>query len=96
MIRLLRDIFAFVIAIIEILLIIRFILKLLGASTSSQFVAWIYTNTQALLQPFTFAFPNPSISTGLVIEFTTLFALFAYAFIGYIIEYFLTIMGNGR
>lgn len=94
--KLLKDIAAFVIAIIEILLIFRFALKVLGASTSSGLVAWIYATTQPLLQPFLFAFPTPSVKGGFVLEFTTLFSIFAYAFIGYVIQEVLKIITRGK
>ena len=92
----LKDLAAFVIALIEILLIFRFVLKLLGASSNAGFVAWIYATTQPLLQPFLFAFPTPSVKGGFVLEFTTLFSIFAYAFIGYVIQELLKIITKGK
>lgn len=86
MMRLLKDIVALGVGLIEVLLGFRFVLKLLGANPRASVVDWLYLSTQPLLQPFAFAFPTPSIRGGYVLEFTTLFALFAYAFIGYIIE----------
>lgn len=64
----------------------RFILKLLAANPAADFVAWIYATTDPLLQPFLFAFPTPSVKGGFTLEFTTLFAIFAYGFVGYIIQ----------
>lgn len=92
MVRLVRDLATFIIAIVEILLIFRFILKLLAANPSAGFVQWVYETTQPLLQPFLFAFPTPSVRGGFVLEFTTLFALFAYAFIGYLIQELLIVI----
>jgi len=92
MFKLLRDLLSFVMAVVEILLTMRFILKILGANAESQFVNWVYVNTQPLLQPFQFAFPTPSIKGGFVLEFTTLFALFAYAFMGYILQQLLNVI----
>lgn len=94
MIRLLKDLANFIFALIDILLIFRFILRLLGASPASEFVAWIYATTQPLLNPFIFAFPTPSVKGGFVLEFTTLFAIFAYTFIGYLIQELLGIMAG--
>lgn len=97
MIKLLKDFAALVVALIEILLIFRFVLKMLAASPSSQFVAWIYANTAPLIQPFLFAFPTPSVKGGFVLEFTTLFAIFAYAFLGYILQELLELLaGKGK
>lgn len=86
MAKLLRNFSTLIFSLVGILLLFRFVLKFLGASPSAPFVAFIYENTQPLLAPFLFAFPAPSISGRFVIEFTTLFAMFVYAFINYLIE----------
>lgn len=90
--KILKDFATFVFGLIEILLVFRFILKLFGASNQAKFVAWIYETTQPLLGPFLMSFPTPQISGRFVLEFTTLFALFAYAFFGYVIGEFLEMM----
>ncbi len=92
--KLLSDLTSFVIGLVELLLVFRFALKLLAASPSSNFVAWIYDMSQPLLQPFLFAFPAPSVKGGFVLEFTTLFAIFAYAFIGYLAQEVLAIISS--
>lgn len=94
MFRLLRDLTSFILGLIEILLVFRFILKFLGASPSAPFVRWIYETTAPLLQPFLFAFPTPSVQGGFTLEFTTLFAMFAYAFIGYLIQELLELIDS--
>ncbi|MEN8253133.1 MAG: YggT family protein [Patescibacteria group bacterium] len=94
MFKLLKDLTAFAIGVIEVLLVFRFVLKMLAANPNSDFVAWIYGNTQALIQPFLFAFPTPSVRGGFVLEFTTLFAIFAYAFLGYILQEILGIIAG--
>lgn len=92
--KILRELATFVFGLIELLLVFRFILKLFGASSQAAFVAWIYETTQPLLTPFLLAFPTPQISGRFVLEFTTLFALFAYAFLGYVIQEILELMGR--
>ena len=94
MVKLLRDLATFLIGLIEVMLVFRFILKLLGANSAASIVAWIYDNTQPLLQPFLFAFPTPSIRGGYVLEFTTLFAIFAYAFAAYLVQEVLEIIDS--
>lgn len=84
--RLLRDLSQIVIGLVEILLVSRFILKLFAANPQADFVAWIYETTQPLLAPFLLAFPTPTVRGGYTLEFTTLFALFVYAFLGYLIQ----------
>lgn len=90
--KLLKDLAAFVIALVEILLILRFVLKLLGANPNAGLVSWVYANTAPLLAPFTAIFPTPAIRGGFALEFTTLFAIFAYAFIGYLLQELLNII----
>lgn len=70
-------------SLVEGLLGLRIALKLLGASTSAPFVNWVYETTQPLLAPFQGMFPSPQVTGGFVIEFSSLFAVMVYAFIGY-------------
>ena len=96
MFRLVRDLTAFVVGVIEVLLIFRFILRLLSANPSANFVGWIYETSYPLLRPFLFAFPTPSVTGGFALEFSTLFAIFAYAFIGYVLQELLEILANSQ
>jgi uncharacterized protein YggT (Ycf19 family) len=86
MFKIVRDLAMFITGLISVLLAFRFVLRLLAANPSAQVVEWVYETTQPLLGPFLFAFPTPSIKGGFTLEFTTLFALFAYTFIGYLIQ----------
>lgn len=92
MMRLLKELANFIIGLIEVSLVFRFILKLLGASPAAGFVSWVFDMTQPLLQPFLFAFPTPTVKGGFTLEFTTLFAIFAYAFGGYLVQEILEII----
>lgn len=85
MVKMLTRFAYLIVGLIELLLGFRFILKLFGASSAASFVNWVYQTTEPLLGPFTPAFPTPVIE-GYVLEFTTLFALFVYAFVGYLME----------
>ncbi len=90
--RILKDLANFVFGLIAILLIFRFLLKLLAANPQASFVAWIYETTRPLLNPFVLAFPTPKVTGGFTLEFTTLFAIFTYAFIGYLIQELLVLI----
>jgi hypothetical protein len=90
--RVLRDLALFIFGLVELLLLFRFVLKLLGANSRSEFVTWVYEMTQPLLGPFLLAFPTPSVKGGYALEFTTLFALLVYAFIGYLIQELLEVI----
>jgi uncharacterized protein YggT (Ycf19 family) len=92
--RILKDLANFVFGLIDILLIFRFLLKLLAANPQAPFVAWIYETTQPLLNPFVLAFPTPKVTGGFTLEFTTLFAIFAYTFIGYLIQELLVLINK--
>lgn len=94
MLRLLRDLTYFIFGLIEGLLVFRFVLKLFGASASAPVVEWIYETSQPLLSPFLAAFPAPKVSGFLVVEFSTLFAVFTYAFVGYIVQEILEAMAS--
>ncbi len=71
--------------IVVTILALRIILKLLGASTGAQFVVWVYDTTKPLLAPFQGMFPSPEIAPRLTIEFSAVFAVVIYSFIGYIL-----------
>lgn len=94
MLKLVKDLAVFVLGLVETLLVFRFILKLLSANPQSEIVAWIYNTTTPLLQPFLFAFPTPSVGGGFTLEFTTLFAILAYAFAAYLIQEALDMLGG--
>lgn len=82
--RLIESLINFVLSVIEGFLGLRILLKLFGASTTAPFVTWMYETTQPLLYPFQGMFPSPKLPEGFIIEFSALFALIAYAFMGYI------------
>lgn len=74
----------FIVGAIEFFLGVKFLLRLLGANPTAPFVAWIYDMAATLEAPFANIFPTTKIE-GYVFDFTTLFALFIYVFIGYLI-----------
>jgi uncharacterized protein YggT (Ycf19 family) len=74
------------------LLGLRILLKLLGASTVAPFVTWVYETTKPLLTPFQGMFPSPDLAPRLTLEFSAIFAIIAYSFIGYLITDIIRIM----
>ena len=96
MTKLLKELLSLTMGLVEILLVFRFILKLLAANPNAGLVQWVYENSTPLLKPFLFIFPTPSVRGGFTLEFTTLFAVFAYAFIGYLIQEMLEILDKKR
>ncbi len=94
MIKLIKDIFSLIIALIEVVLILRFVLKLLAASSSAEAVNWVYQISAPFVRPFMFAFPEPVLRGGFTLEFSTLFAILAYAIIGYVVMEVLKVVGK--
>jgi uncharacterized protein YggT (Ycf19 family) len=92
--RVLRDLGRCIIGLVEVMLGMRLVLKLIGANPQSSFVSWVYETTQPLLNPLTPLFPAPTVQGQIVLEFTTLFALFIYAFVGYVLTELLVALGK--
>jgi len=83
----LNKIIRLLVALVEVGLVLRFVLKMLGASSTSPAIAWVYGFTAPLIQPFLAVLPTPAVVDGrFTIEFSTLFAIFAYAVIGYVLQ----------
>ena len=73
-----------IIGIIEFTLVLRIVLQLLGASTASSFVAWVYSVTDALMGPFLGAFDSWSIGYG-AMDVSAIFAMIGYAILGWLV-----------
>lgn len=67
------------------LLAFRFVLKLFGAAEANQIVNWIYTNTEALVEPFNGIFSAISLQNSYIIEIPVLLAILAYSLIGIVV-----------
>lgn len=72
----------FIVGIIDVLLGLRFVFRLLGASQASNFVATVYQVTGPLAAPFRGIFPTPGAGPS-VLELATLLAMLVYALIGW-------------
>jgi hypothetical protein len=76
----------YILGVLEVLLVFRFIFKLLGANPQSSFISLIYTLTGALLAPF-FGIFKPFVTKGIesqsVMEPATLIGLLVYALIAW-------------
>lgn len=73
-----------ILALIEGLLAIRFILRLLGANSSAGFAQFIYGLTSPFIAPFVGLFGTPKFDTS-VFEFTTLVAMIVYVLLAWVI-----------
>lgn len=70
--------------IIEIVLLFRFLLKLLAANPAVPFTQVVYSLSYPLVAPFLYIVPSPNIS-GNVIEWSTVLAIFVYSVIAWAI-----------
>jgi hypothetical protein len=70
-------------ALLEGLLILRFVFRLAGADPFNSFTAWLYNSTSVFTVPFDAMFPSP-VTDGSVLEVGTLVAMIAYLFIFYL------------
>jgi YggT family protein len=85
----------FVAGVIDVLVGLRFLLKLLGASTASPFVVLVYGITAALVAPFRGIFPVTG-QGAFVFEPASLVALVIYPLIALGLAYLIRIMGRRR
>jgi len=69
----------------EVILGLRFLLKLFGANPGASFASWIYEVTAPLLQPIIKIFPASSTSGVFTVEFTALFGLVFFALSRYLL-----------
>lgn len=72
----------YILGLVEVLLLFRFILKFLGANPEAGFSSLIYSVTYVFASPFLFVFRVTSIN-GSIFEWTTLLAMLVYWMIAY-------------
>jgi hypothetical protein len=82
---------------IEALLLIRFVLKALGANAEAGFAQFVYGTTGLLVAPFLGLFGTPQTGGGAVLEVHTLIALIIYALVAWLLVRGAWLMfGEGR
>lgn len=69
----------------EIVLGLGFIFRLFDADATNGFVSWIYSMGAPLLEPIRGVFPVVEYSNKYVLDLPTLFAIAAYALVGYLV-----------
>jgi uncharacterized protein YggT (Ycf19 family) len=80
-----RKTIRFVFSVIEVLLVLRFFLKVVGANPASPFGLFLFGLTDLLMAPFTSLLPTPAMGNS-DLEFTTLLVLAVYPVFGWIIS----------
>jgi len=72
-----------VFGLLETLLLVRFVLRALGANPEAGFAQLIYGVTGLLIAPFVGLFGTPPVASGPALELHTLIALVVYAALGW-------------
>ena len=72
----------FVLGVLEIILLLRFLFRLLGANQSSSFVVFLYDLSHVFVVPFYGIFNDPTFGNS-VLEITTLIAMLIYALLAW-------------
>jgi uncharacterized protein YggT (Ycf19 family) len=78
--------------VLEVMLLLRFLLKLIGADPYNLFAEFLYSLTDILLFPFAGIVRSPSIHTNQAFEFSTLIAALIYYLIFYALRRFFQLM----
>lgn len=86
----------FFLAIVELFLAIRFVLRFFAANPSASFVHWIYTSSSTLLDPFRSIFPSAVIGRNHIVDFTALFAMIIYALFAAFVVWILHLLDPTR
>jgi uncharacterized protein YggT (Ycf19 family) len=81
--------------IVNVLLLIRLLLKALGANPGSGFVNLIYSVTAPLVSPFVGIFNNAAVDTG-YFEWASLIAIIIYSLAVVLIEYVVDLIARPR
>lgn len=85
----------FVFGVIEVLIILRVILRLLAANPDAAFTSLIYTLSGPFIAPFEGVFPTPR-SSGSVLELSSLLAVIVYALLAYLIARMIEVFSRRR
>lgn len=91
----LNDFLQWFITVLEIILTIRFVLKLIGADPLNLFAGFLYALTDIILFPFNSIVHTPSIHTNQAFEWSTLIAMVIYWLVFWAIRRFLRILITG-
>jgi len=92
----LNDYLLWFLMVLEVMLLLRFLLKLIGADPTNLFAGFLYALTDILLFPFNGIVKSPSIHPpNQSFEFSTLIAMTVYFLVFYALRRFLRILISG-
>ncbi len=84
--KILTGLLTFFVSVLEIILGMRFVLKLLAASSSADFTLTVYNTSDALVAPFEGVFPSFE-AANFTLEISTILAMIVYGIGGFIFIY---------
>ncbi|MBY6038120.1 YggT family protein [Fictibacillus nanhaiensis] len=79
-------IISFIVGIIQLILVLRFVFQLFNANEGAAFVQLIYGLSQPLLLPFAAIFPNIELNNGFILELSTIIAIIVYGVVGMLLK----------
>jgi len=88
----LNDYLQWFLMVLEVILLIRFLLRMFGADPANIFASFIFSLTEILLVPFNGIVPSLSLHTNQAFEISTLIAMGVYFLIFYALKRFLRIL----
>ena len=91
----LNDFLQWFMAVLEITLTIRFLLKLIGADPNNMFAGFCYALTEIILLPFVQIVKDPSLHTNQYFEISTLIGMGIYYLLFWAVRRFLRILISG-
>lgn len=92
--RIIIYLISLIFALIEFVIVLRIVLKLLGANPSTPFVNWVNEISNVFIYPFQGIFPSLVLPGGFALETSAIIALIAYAIIAFIIIEAISFISN--
>ena len=89
-----KQLVMYVLVILESFLTLRVVLKILVANPDAVFVSGIYSLTNVFTKPFSGMFQSASQGVYAHVEFSTIFGMLMYAFLGYAVISFIDMVSR--
>jgi hypothetical protein len=77
------NIISFLLSVLEVILALRFVFRLLGASQDNSFMLFLYNLSQVFVAPFHGIFHDQTLGIGNVFELSTLIAMLVFVLIAW-------------
>jgi hypothetical protein len=77
------NVISFLLGVLEVVLALRFVFRLLGASQGNSFTLFLYNLSHVFVAPFNGIFHDQALGTSNVFEFSTLIAMLVFALLAW-------------